>query len=1148
KDAPTVAEVGGTPSLDIITLKGVSPAAPLRFGNVIPGSERVTLGTRTLVAGQDYKLDGPAGVVYLAIAVKPGDSLTVYYRYKPGADPNAARQFAGVPTQRFSLVPGGLSMLMGFGQTERTADGRVLSTNIFGFNSNLKFAGGNVKGLLLFGQRERNEVAGGLSMRAQDKPGDAAADEGDSKLILQNYSTKMLGGEASFDYQDVSSNFTAFNQALESGYDQATVDRLRNERGMTRFGMAFKDLKFGGLGFSNSFRNIKDDAGSIEWRTYGLKTGGLSLNYSSQKVDEGFTKFATIGEANREQLAKERGMSRQNLSGEFAQKAGALKFGATSISDDVTGNSIERREVSLDTSQVKFALGDQKVSQGFTRFDHILPDEKAKYGLEAGLKRQWMSLQTSMFGTATPLSFKQNIIQSPTGDYRAQDFSLSGKTWSLNHAVRASDNGFNSTGAMTADEANGHLAAIANMYGPGTPWRPDQRAMLTIPTGISREYTSVQSSLFKDWNFAISELKLKGLTDEGLVQTAALQGKNFKANYRKQELGKQFNEVAGLLEFERQRLGSIAGLERTDLSMNFALGGSKNLAVSTLEAKAGEGGLRRASLAFTDKKIDVTVNSRSVDPTMALANQLVDPEKDMLQALQGFRQQDIRVKWQLMPQLKADLFQYTASNGTTAEDRELKHMLLDWTPNDKTYLGYVKMEQHAQDPIAKLFANVIERITFRRDFGRLGKLQFMNETVQFDGKNTTEPDRHTQYLAYETKLDQKTSIKTEQTRTNYDNGQKEEVSANTVSTALTTKAGVSVTDLKINRTGEDRDETKRNYGFWYDIGNGLRLSYGYARHLNGLTAGEYHSTLGIGTNAGAQTAEQVNTLQQGKVGDMLVAGGYGVNAWDADGRTQSFSNVRLNTAKPINLGFVKNATLAFSYDTAADYSAWLRENRLVSISGQLFGRYAFGYEYKSQMTPTGDRGIDRTVRFETPQSPKNWLYASIFYKARTLPWDEEVMIRDIKLAVKPSEKFELSHRLSTNPEVAKGDALLGSITAADRLSEWALTWNKSPNQSWSGSWREYINDQSTQLTRTGGLTLKLNESKGSPLTVYYGVETLDGTVARKVTQRYSLQYDQKPGPNQVFSFFVGNVSYDHTWDQGIDRNNITLRLDYQFRF
>jgi hypothetical protein len=84
--------------------------------------------------------------------------------------------------------------------------------------------------------------------------------------------------------------------------------------------------------------------------------------------------------------------------------------------------------------------------------------------------------------------------------------------------------------------------------------------------------------------------------------------------------------------------------------------------------------------------------------------------------------------------------------------------------------------------------------------------------------------------------------------------------------------------------------------------------------------------------------------------------------------------------------------------------------------------------------------------------------------------------------------------------------------------------------------------------RTAGVNLKFFEAKGSPLTLFYGLEQSSNSTLRRSIHRYSLKFDQKAGPNQMFSLFLGNVSYQHSIVDGQLRNNWTARLDYQFRF
>jgi hypothetical protein len=265
------------------------------------------------------------------------------------------------------------------------------------------------------------------------------------------------------------------------------------------------------------------------------------------------------------------------------------------------------------------------------------------------------------------------------------------------------------------------------------------------------------------------------------------------------------------------------------------------------------------------------------------------------------------------------------------------------------------------------------------------------------------------------------------------------------------------------------------------------------------------------------------------------------------GRTQSFSNVNISTAKPFKFLGLTNVKFNLGLDTAADNLAWLKENRLVGFTGNV-GPNSIGFEYKSQIHSSGYRGIDRTFTFATDQSDKSWLHASMKYKVRTLPWDEIIAIRDFNISAKPTKDLTLSHQMLTNPEVFDGAAFLGSVPQAARSNKWRLDYTQGPNFTFGGAFEEMLNEQNQTMLRTAGLNLKFFEGKGSPLALYYGLEQSSDPSVRRTIHRYSLRFDEKPGPNQMFSIFVGNVSYEHNLIEGQLRNNFTARLDYQLRF
>jgi hypothetical protein len=1142
QDAARPTEIGGTPATDFVVIRASSPGAPLRFGNVVPQSERVELDGKTLRRGTDYAMDYAAGVVYLAVPAKAGSSVTVTYRYsdKPAATTSA------LPSVKFNLMPGGLDMTMGLGLTERTADGRVLNSNNFGFANNFRFAGGAVSGAYIYSNRERSRYQNGLDVGRGTTPGNASQDEGAAQLIVQQFRAGLAGGTVQADYQDVSANFGAFGSASNTGLTAEQIARLQAEKGLTRFGYQASNLKLGDTAVTAGFRSVGNQAGGIEWTNYGFTGGGLKASFNSQRVGTGFDRFKDLAEADREQLLRERGMERTNYAAEFAQKTTKIQFGANRIEDSATGAAIQRETVGFETGRFKFSAGQQAVTAGFGRFDSILGEEKAAYGLEAGLRRQWLALDAGL-GPDTPLGYSTQRLIAPGGRFQADDVALKGKTWSLEHSARSTTTGFDGFRGMKPEEMDRNTAAIARMYGSGVNARPEDRHKFTLGAGIDRQFTSLGAKPFAGWETSFTHLQLRGRVDGGSVTTGQVKAGKFDVSFRSQKVGDQFAEFANLMDFEQHRLGSIAGLDRSDFGLRLDLGRGRHLSADRMAAETAEGGARRTSFALNDRRISVNINSREVDSGFSAVSRMNDPERDLLGTLVGARQRDATVKWQILPNFNIDAFQYDAVYGSLGQDVFRRNVALNWKPGGSTELGYVTQSYRHADSIGELFAHNVERITLTQNLGRLGRIALLDEKQVFSGRDNTQKDFHTQYVALQTKITATTDLTTEHTNKRFEDGTREVINANTVSTAVTKNAGVSVTEMAINREGSENDEKKRNYGFWIDFGKGFRLSYGYVRHLIGQEAGALTSTVALGTNTPGNSPDKVNQIQQGQAGNLMVGGGYGVNQWDADGRTQGFSNLTITTAKPFQVGFLSNVKVHFGMDQASDRAAWLRENHQASFSASL-GNNVFGYEYRSQMHHSGIRGIDRTFRLSTDPDPKRKLVASVFYKVRTLPWDDQIMVRDYNITARPLKGFELSHQLQTNPEVSRGDVILGSLPQADRRSKWTLSWLQSADTTVSGTYFEQINDQSHANTRTGGLGLTLFQRSGSPLRLFYGVEQSFGNVPRRTRHRYEFEFNQRPGPNQTLSIFAGNIGYEHTIADGEARNNLTLRLNYQWRF
>lgn len=1122
--------VGGLQSIDLVPVDASMPGVALRHGNVVLGSEQIEISGRVLKRGRDYHMDAESGVVYLMVPVRQGDSLRAVYRYdtqaKPSSKDKIATALSGI---RFDLVPGSMSMVLGLGMTERLQDGSVIRSNVYGLNNAFSLGGGSkLTGMYLVGDRQRTEARSGLEVEGKRQ----ATDTGRSHFIQQQFGTKVQGGTFEVDYQDISQNFAGF-QSVRGNNPNANVDQLAKEKGLTRQGYSLKDVGLGFGKFSQSYRTVSDDKGALEWRTLGFQSGGLTLNWDSRKVDEKFARFKDIAEGDRAVLQNERGIERENLGLEFKDKTSGLKYNARKI-EDFSGNGIFRRDFELNVAKSNFRIGDQHVEKGFTKFGGLMDAEKGQWAREQGLRRQWVGVETALFGTGAPIKYALNKIKSDDGEFQTAELLAKVGPFSLETSTMKMDDGFKQGGSMRPDEIAANLQKVGKMYQPGgLAFKGNEAGQLVGGFGLDRQLTRISGEPFKGWNLRFDALELKGKDDGATVGTLAVGNKDTSFSYRNQRSGDGFAEFARLTDQERIQLGAISGLDRLDMAFAANLRKFGKVGYASTVVSSAKGDVHRTETSLQGKSLDVKVITRDVDPGFDNLRQLVDPEKDLLYAIRGFNQRDIVANWKILPNLTLNAYWFDAKNDTLEQQRYFRSTKLDYALDKKTQFGYTHIQRRDDDPANLLFAQDQQILSIKRDLGRLGTVSYVSDTIDYEGKDAKQPDVRKTYVGWETKLDKTTGFKTEQIRTDYENGDKENVSANTVSKELSKRVGVSVTDVSIDRQGEDKDERKRTYGFWYDFGKNIRLKYGVDRHLKG--------------EAGGATLKSDLSISPGQAGGIQIdSATYNRDRVDETQQDRHVGNVQFGTVKPVNFGSFRDFTFRFSADTDRNQFHWLKENRDLTTAWKL-GSTAFGFAYKSQVHQSGYRGIDRKYWFNTDTNPKARLVGGVEYKIRTLPAGDQIIVRNYNLTYRPAAGIELSHQVQTNPEVAKGDAILGSVVKASQSLKWRLGFERNPNTKFGFSWEELLDRDKKFMSRIGGMDLQLFAKSGSPLSLFYGVEQKDQNGKRQTQHRYHLRFDQKPGPNQMFSIFAGNVAYEHSIAEGFHRNNWTIYLNYQIK-
>ena len=1134
--APDV-QLGGKGAMDLIRLDPGKYSFPLRFGNVRHGSEIVELDGRRLVKDTDYSIDYSTGVIYLMRPFRPGQALRVNYRYDDkasqvgvfAADNQKSTGFSGL---KLEFNPQA-SFILGLGLTERLKDGTVLSSNVYGVSNAFNLSGGNLKGVFMVGQRVRSDA---MSLFGDYNGGNKQPDEGTGSAIVQNYSTDAAGGKLSIDYQDVNKKFAGFDAMKQNGVSDADVAALQKERGLKRSGFDLKDAQVGALKFGSGFRSVGDAGGSINWRNYAFGYGGLTFSLDEQDVDSTFTRFKDIREGDRALLQKERGLNRQITKAGFASGGASIAFNSFELNDGSKAG-IEKHDIDFKAHGLALNYSDQTIDQAFTQFVGLRPkyDDQNTFNIgqiqrESGVGRRSLDLSTDSLGGS--LKYASSAVSFGGSRFASQSLSAKYGKFDLDYLNKSVDQGFSRMTSLQPQELKENADAISKMVNPKAAPNGQDMQLFSQSAGVGRELWRVGYDFGGGYTVRFDDASLNGSRDRLLSQAYTVTGPKYSLNYRSTNVGDQFTEIGQLMRSEQGVFGTMAGMAKSDFDVGVKLDKSSKLDFSQMAASVGSQGLSRRVIGYTSKTIGFEYSRRIVDPGFLFSNSLVDPERQILSGLVGFDQTSLKAKVQVFPNLGINLNWADANNMLTDENRHWRESSVDWNMVKGTKVSAYQAEQLYKDNTAAQVDREFDRLLLQQSLGSFGTLSLMQEQRHFNGEQDETPSSVTQQVAYSTNLTKTTKIETSQSETRFETGERETAMTNTINTNVTDRIGVGVTDTKVNRAGDKPDSQKRDYGFWMDFGRNIRFTYGQVRDLSNPSAGTRNEKVGL--TSGQFAGLDVKSLQ------------YTRDVWD-NRRSKSMGNVNIKTVKPLDLGTIDNVEFFYTADTLHDMDKWAKENRTMGFTGNL-GPMSLGYGYRSQVSPNGDRAIDRVFSFNTDKSGKSAVRAELNYDLRTMPTDEVVAIRDLKFVAKFSKDWQVENSIMTNPLKQNNQALLGGVAQDTRTNNWKVNYLGGKSLKAGFVFEEMRNDKTNLLSRKTGIDLTLFASNPSPLTLGYRSVQTDGTGPRSTSHEFWVRFDQRPGPNQTFSMMFGNMNYEGFRPSSSALQNWSLRLDYGIRF
>ncbi|GIV10486.1 MAG: hypothetical protein KatS3mg019_2577 [Fimbriimonadales bacterium] len=118
---------------------------------------------------------------------------------------------------------------------------------------------------------------------------------------------------------------------------------------------------------------LKQGAARLERDVYTLETPWLKASRMQQRVGEGFTRFGDLAEADKGQLAREVGMSRDHTHVEITQPN--LKLAASEQEARSTTGRLEREQIRIETEHVVVEHTHRAVSPEFGKLPNLAPQE-----------------------------------------------------------------------------------------------------------------------------------------------------------------------------------------------------------------------------------------------------------------------------------------------------------------------------------------------------------------------------------------------------------------------------------------------------------------------------------------------------------------------------------------------------------------------------------------------------------------------------------------------------------------------------------------------------------------------------------------------------------------------------------------------------
>lgn len=573
--ASTAVADPGTSASEMLAGNGTRAGYMLSHGNVISGSEWVTIGTHHGVRNRDYSIDYSTGSIFFTESVPQSSCIQVDYRYSTNASTQQTSPTAGLLAMRFGANTQS-NVLYAYSSANNTSTQTSQNILTYGISTITKLNSASTSSLtsmfyVASPQNTNMALASGTGQTVSSSAKKAKKD----RLIVQDADLSAGKVHLKLGYQDVGQDFAGF-ASLRNSKAAATdvIDMLEKEKGIRRMSIAGEVPAGVNQKLTFGMSQITDKTDDIISQSFGYQSDIFKFSFGAREVGASFSRFADIREADRAQMAAEAGTKRQSVGMQFRTGIADDKSSVWSSMSmtQLTGEdgSMSYNSADLDIGNIKVQADIRSMDPTFSKLSALSDAERNRMALMA--RRQFDPMATDKSVTSSDKTQLNNEQGLDRETYVVMIDGSSIDTWLSMSNVDSPVGGISRKAiGMNTGSLSMHLSTqtIGNKFKKFSQLQPIEQTRFGNEYGMTR--TEMGGSLkITGTEVTIASANVTdNIGNEMSRRSIALKNPNISIRANFQDIDQNFSRISDLSDTDKSDLEDYLGYRKNDLSISY---------------------------------------------------------------------------------------------------------------------------------------------------------------------------------------------------------------------------------------------------------------------------------------------------------------------------------------------------------------------------------------------------------------------------------------------------------------------------------------------------------------------------------------------------------------------------------------------------